>query len=173
MDHTSTTQSLPSTPKSRRQLVEALVYVLLGLLALAFVLLQTNANRQYAAELTEKLEGKSFVLHQWASSGSGMLYMRNNIVMLLEDGVAIRVYLDSVKDIYAGEAIENTTGNELQETDTHSEEGAEWSVHVSIFNRITIKVGETRFVVHQDKFGMIDYLIEDGYKIYYKRPTLD
>jgi len=167
MDHVSTTQSLPSTPKSKRQLVEALVYVLLGLLALAFVLLQTNANKQYAAELTEKLEGKSFVLHRWASSGSGMLYTKNNIVMLLEDGVAIRVYLDSVKDIYAGEEIENTTGNELQETDTHSEEGAEWSVHVSIFNRITVKVGETRFLLLLDEFGNPTYL-QDGVNDLYR-----
>ncbi|PKM39483.1 MAG: hypothetical protein CVV04_10780 [Firmicutes bacterium HGW-Firmicutes-9] len=173
MDQTSTTQSLPSTPKSKRQLIEALVYVLLGLLALAFVILQLTANQKYAAELTEKLQGETFVLQRWDMSASGMLYTRNNMVMLLEDGIAVKIYLDSVKDTYASDNNENSTRSQLQETSTHNEEAATWSVRVSIFNRITIKVGETRFVVHQDKFGMIDYLIEDGYKIYYKRPTFD
>jgi len=170
MEHPATIQPTPDTAKSSRKLVEALMYTLLGLLALAFVLLQTNANRKYAVELTEKLEGESFVFSQWDSSSSGMLHTRNNMVMLLEDGIAVRIYLDSVKDMYADETIENSTRNEIQETSTNNVEGAEWSVHVSIFNRITVKVGETTLVVHQDEFGQIDSLIEDGYKIYTLSP---
>lgn len=164
-------QPTPGTAKSHRKLVETLMYILLGLLALAFVILQTNANRKYEAELTEKLSGSSFVLSRWDSSGSGTLHTMNNIVMLLKDGIAIRINLDSTKEMYADETIENATSNEQQETSTHNEEAGNWSVHVSLFNRITVKVGETTFVVHQDEFGMIDYLIEDGYKLYYQRST--
>jgi hypothetical protein len=91
--------------------------------------------------------------------------------MLLENGIAVRIYLDTAKDMYADETNENSTRNDLQETNSNIEEAAEWSVHVSIFNRITIKVGENTLVVHQDEFGKIDYLIEDGFKIYRERPT--
>jgi hypothetical protein len=163
-------QPIPNAPKSVRKNVEIALYALLGLLFLAFVLLQTNANRKYAVELTDELENEAFVYSWWDSSANGMLYTRNNIVMLAEDGIAVRIYLDSVKDMYAGETSENSTRNELQETNSNIQEATEWSVRVSIFNRITVKVGENVLVVHQDEFGKIDYLIEDGYKIYYKRP---
>ena len=162
---------VPKAPKSARNTVEIAMYALLGLLFLAFVLLQTNANRKYVVELTDELENEAFVLSRWDSSSSGMLYTRNNIVMLMEDGIAVRIYLDSVKDMYADETNDNSTRNELQETNSNIEEAAEWSVHVSIFNRITVKVGENTLVVHQDEFGKIDYLIEDGFKIYRQRPT--
>jgi len=171
MEQSPAVHPTPNKASRSRKVAEAVVYAVLGLLALALVLLQTNANRKYAAELTEKLEGETFVLNRWDMSGNGMLYTRNNMVMLLENGIALRIYLDSVEDVYADEAIENSTRNELQESSTHNEEGAEWSVHVSIFNRITVKVGENTLVVHQDEFGKIDYLIEDGYKNYYHRST--
>lgn len=171
MEQSPAVQTIPNKPSRSRKVAEVVVYVVLGLLVLAFVLLQTNANRKYAAELTEKLEGETFVLNRWDMSDSGMLYTRNNMVMLLEDGIAVRIYLDSVEDVYADEAPENSTRNELQETNSNIEEAAEWSVHVSIFNRITVKVGENTLVVHQDEFGKIDYLIEDGYKNYYHRST--
>lgn len=164
-------QPIPNAPKSARKNVEIALYALLGLLFLAFALLQTNANRKYEAELTKELESEAFVYSRWDSSDNGMLYTRNNIVMLAEDGIAVRIYLDTAKDMYADETNDNSTRNERQETNSNIEEAAEWSVHVSIFNRITVKVGENRLVVHQDEFGKIDYLIEDGYKIYRQRPT--
>lgn len=165
-------QPAPKAPKSTRMIVEIALYALLGLLFLAFVLLQVNANRKYAVELTEELEGRSFVFSQWDSSISGMLHTRKYTVMLLGDGIATRVYLDSVKDMYADETLENSSRSQLLETSTDYEEAANWSVRVSIFNRITVKVGENVLVVHQDEFGKIDYL-SDGYKIYYHRPTFD
>jgi len=171
MEQSPAVQATPNKTSRSRKVAEIVVYAVLGLLALAFVLLQTNANRKYAAELTKELENESFVFSQWDSSSSGMLHTRNNMVMLLEDGIAVRIYLDSVEDMYADETIENSTRNELRESSTHNEEGAKWSVHVSMFNRVTVKVGENVLVVHQDEFGKVDYLIEDGYKNYYHSPT--
>ena len=171
MEHTPAVQPIPNKPSRSRIVAEVVVYAVLGLLVLAFVLLQTNANRKYETELTKELENGAFVYSWWDSSDNGMLYARNNLVMLLENGIAVRIYLDSAKDMYADEAPENSTRNELQETNSNIEEAGEWSVHVSIFNRITVKVGENTLVVHQDEFGQIDYLIEDGYKIYHQRST--
>lgn len=171
MEQTPAVQPIPNKPSRSRTVAEAVVYAVLGMLALAFVLLQTNANRKYEAELTKELESEAFVYSRWDSSDNGMLYTRNNIVMLAEDGIAVRIYLDTAKDMYADETNDNSTRNELQETNSNIEEAAEWSVHVSIFNRITVKVGENTLVVHQDEFGKIDYLIEDGFKIYRQRPT--
>jgi len=171
MEQSPAVQPIPNKPSRSRIVAEVVVYAVLGLLVLAFVLLQTNANRKYETELTKELENGAFVYSWWDSSDNGMLYARNNLVMLLENGIAVRIYLDSAKDMYADEAPENSTRNELQETNSNIEEAGEWSVHVSIFNRITVKVGENTLVVHQDEFGQIDYLIEDGYKIYHQRST--
>ena len=91
-------QPIPNAPKSARKNVEIALYALLGLLFLAFALLQTNANRKYEAELTKELESEAFVYSRWDSSDNGMLYTRNNIVMLAEDGIAVRIYLDTAKD---------------------------------------------------------------------------
>jgi len=132
------------------------------------VLLQTNANRKYAAELTEKLEGEAFVFHQQELSDYSILYLRHNEVSLLQDGKAFVDYNYDVEDIYPKQ--ENSTRNNFQETHFHNSGNTTWNVRISIFNRITLKVGETVFVVHQDESGQIDSLIEDGYKIYYLSP---
>lgn len=168
MEHPAAVQPTPSTVKSHRKLVEALMYTLLGLLALAFVILQVNANRKYAAELTEKLEGEAFVFNQRDLSDNSILYLRHNEVSLLENGKAIVDYNYDVEDIYPKQ--ENSTRNNFQETHFHNSGNTTWNVRISIFNRITVKVGETVFVVHKDESGQIDSLIEDGYKIYYLSP---
>jgi hypothetical protein len=40
-------------------------------------------------------------------------------------------------------------------------------VHVSLEGEITVKIGDSVFAAHLDEFGKVDYLTQDGYKMYY------
>ncbi len=151
----------------RAALIVAAILILLFMIAFSvFAIRQTAENKKITAGISKVLTEIDFVLDDRELSGQDALYVERCKVVFSEDGTATLDYAyDSDNLNTPGE---NMTSMSIVETHSRNTSTERWSVRVSLMGKITVKVGNTVFVVHQDEFGVIDYLIENGYKIYYK-----
>lgn len=130
-----------------------------------FAIRQTAENKKTAVKISMALTEVDFILDDREFSEFGALYVERCEVAFLADGTATVDY--SYDSDNLNTPAENTTSPSIVETHNRNNSTESWSVRVSLLGKITVRVGDTVFVVHKDEFGVIDYLIGDGYKIYY------
>ena len=129
------------------------------------VVRQTAENKRVAAEVCAYLTGKSAVWSDWQQQLDSVLYQQRGEVSFLEDGTANITFSNDNEN--QGEQIENTTSYSVVEEHNRSSSTEPWSVEVSLWGKITVKIGTSRFIVHMDERGNVDYLTQDGYKMFF------
>lgn len=130
-----------------------------------FAIRQTAENKKTAAKISKTLTEVDFILDDREFSEFYALYVEHCKVVFSEDGTATLDYAYNSENLATPG--ENMTPPNIVETHNRNTSTEPWSVRVSLMGKITVRVGDTVFVVHKDEFGVIDYLIENGYKIYY------
>lgn len=110
------------------------------------------------------LTGKSAVWSDWQQLDS-VLYQQRSEVSFLEDGTAYITFSNDSENL--GEQTENTTIKSVVEEHNRSSSTEPWSVEVSLWGKITVMIGTSRFIVHIDECGNVDYLTQDGYKMFF------
>ena len=145
--------------------VAMMMMVTFAVVASVVMVRQTAENKRVAAEVEAYLVGKSAVWSDWQQQLDSVLYQQRSEVSFLEDGTANVAF--SIDSDNLGEEIENTTAYSVVEEHNQSASTEPWSVHVSLEGEITVKIGDSVFAAHLDEFGKVDYLTQDGYKMYY------
>lgn len=150
----------------RAALIIGVIMIAVFLIAFTvFAIRQTAENKKTAAKISKALTEEDFILDDREFSEFYALYVEHCKVVFSEDGTATLDYAYNSENLATPD--ENTTSMSIVETHNQNTSTEPWSVHVSLMGKITVRVGDTVFVVHKDEFGVIDYLIENGYKIYY------
>lgn len=147
-------------------LVAAVMLFVLIVACSVFAVLQTEANKKTAAEVEAFLIGKTFTRDDKEYTDFSILYMQHCDVSFFEDGTASISYSFDSENRAEDEA--NLTHYKIIEEHNESDSTENWTVHVSLTGKTSVSIGDRVFRAHEDEFGRIDYLTEDGYKIYFQ-----